>query len=228
MKNVIISILALSGMAVFAGCHKSSSGPSTTASVMFVHGCAAGTAAVVLNGEINGTIVGGAANLSFLSNSGYGTVTQGNGLNLVFAVSGLSPLDSQTVSITAGNHYSAFASGSITAPTICFTADDLTAPAAGYAKVRFANLSSDKFTTTCFAGSSELDSTLAYNQCSPYFQVAAGTLKIGMYDQSNPNNSGVITNQSLMAGKIYTFMLTGTFSATIGTSVLTLTAIINK
>ena len=227
MKKLILIALSVSSIGFIAGCSKSNSGPSTKASVMFVHGCAAGTATVVLNGEIGGAVVAGASNISFLSNSGYQNVTQGSGLNLVFEVSGLSPLDSQSVTLTAGSHYTAFASGSITAPGICFTSDDLTAPASGFAKVRFVNLSPDHLTTNCFAGSSKLDSAVSFNSCTPFFQVAAGSIKIGMYDQTNANNSGVITNQSLVAGKIYTFMLTGTSAATTGTSVLTLTALNN-
>ena len=59
----------------------------------------------------------------------------------------------------------------------------------------------------------------------PTFQ--ATTAKVGMFDQVTPTNSGLILTQGLSAGKIYTFILTGTSTGS-GTSVLTLTAINNN
>jgi len=57
--------------------------------------------------------------------------------------------------------------------------------------------------------------------------VAATTGKVGMFDQVTPTNSGIITSQALVAGKIYTFIFTGTAAGT-GSSVLTLTPINNN
>lgn len=226
-KYVVFAALLAAGVSVLSSCSKSSSGPATTASVMFVHGCAAGAANINLDAEVNNAKVAGATNIPFLSNSGYQQVTAASSLSLSFFVTGLNQLAVQTESITAGSHYTAFASGSITSPGICFTADDLTAPASGMAKVRFVNLSPDNLVANCFVGTSAIDSGLAYGVCSPYFQVSATTGKISMYDQVVPAKSAVIASQQLVAGKIYTFMLTGTSTGS-GTSQYTLTAINNN
>ena len=227
MKNTLFSILSLAIIAFAASCSKPKSSPATTASVMFVHGCASGTTNVSLDAEIGGVKVNGATSLSFLSKSGYEQVTAGSGINLSFFVSGLSQLTNQTVSMTVNNHYSAFAGGSITSPGICYTTDDLTAPTSGMAKVRFVNLSPDNLNTNCYLGTVKVDSNIGYLACSSFHNVAAGTGLVGMYDQTTPSKSGVISSQTLVSGKIYTFMLTGTASGS-GSSVYTLTLINNN
>jgi hypothetical protein len=227
MKKIILLLSIPAMIAAFSGCSKSSSSPSTNASVMFVHGCASGTTAINLEAYDNGVAVNGATNIAFLANSGYQNIKAGTDV-LSFNVTGLGGLDTGTVTLTAGSSYSAFSGGEITAPVFVLTSDDLSAPAAGYAKVRFINLSPDNMNTNCYVGTTQLDSGLAYKNYSSFYQVAAGTLKVEMYDQSIPVNSAAIATQTLAAGKIYTFMFTGTAAATTGLSVLTLTAISNN
>jgi len=212
---------------VFASCTKSNNSPSTNASVMFVHGCATGTTSVNLNGEANNATVTGASNLAFLTNSGYQVVPSGS-VNLSFFVTGLSVLTSETEGLTANTFYTAFAGGSITSPTLVFTSDDLSAPTSGNAKVRFVNLSPDGVVTSCYVGSTKVDSNVASESCTPFFEVSANTAgtKIGMFE-TTLTNSAIINSQVLSAGKIYTFMFTGTATGS-GTSVLTLTAITNN
>lgn len=227
IKNSILFAVAVAAIAVLPSCSKKSDSPSNNASLMFVHGCASGTGSLTLAGEINGVKVNGATNLQFLSNSGYQSVTAGNSIVLSFFVVGLNQLTAQTVSLTANTHYTAFASGGITTPGITFATDDLTAPASGMAKVRFVNLSPDNLNTDCFVGTTKVDSGVGYGTCTPFFNVAVATGKVAMFDHTTPTESGQITSQSLAAGKIYTFMLTGT-SAGSGTATYTLTAINNN
>ena len=226
MKNVLLLLPVLSIVA-FAACKKSSSSPANTAYVMFVHGCAAGATPINLDGKANYTIVPGAGNMPFLKNSGYQPVTAGTSVGLSFFVTGLDTLTSAIESLTANNHYTAFAGGSITAPVFVFTSDNISAPSSGMAKVRFVNLSSDNLNMSCYVGLTKVDSNVAYRACTPFTEIAPVTAKIAMIDQVVLSNSGQITSQQIAAGKIYTFMLTGTATGS-GTSVLTLTVINNN
>jgi hypothetical protein len=225
MKLTFLSILAFAAIIVAPSCSKKDNGPSNSAQVMFVHGSAAGATTINLDAKLSNTNNPVATNIQFLRNSGYQTVTAGTGLTLSFFVTGLNQLASQTVNLNANTHYTAFASGSITAPGIVFTADDLTAPAAGKAKVRFANLSPDGLNAVCYVSGLTVDSNVASRTCTPFTEVAASsTTVVSMSDHSH---IGLINNQQLIAGKIYTFMLTGTSTGT-GTSEITLTAITNN
>lgn len=227
MKKTLLSFSILAVIIAFAACKKSTPAPSNTASVMFVHGCAAGATTINLDGKANNAAVPGAANISFMKYSGYQNVTAGSNVLLSFFVTGLNQLDSQSVNLTANAHYSAFAGGSITQPSFVFATDDLTAPSSGMAKIRFVNLSPDGLNTSCYIGATKIDSNVTYKTCTPFFEVSPTTAKVEMVDQAVLSNSGIILSQQLVAGKIYTFMLTGSATGS-GTSVLTLTAINNN
>ena len=225
MKKFLLSIAVLA--VSISACKKNNNAPANTAGVMFAHGCAAGAATVNLDALDNGKAVSGATNMAFLRNSGYQNLTAGAGMNLAFNATGLSALTSGSVTLVANNHYTAFAGGSITAPVFVFTSDDLTAPTTGNAKVRFINLCPDGLNTSCYIGTTKLDSNVGYKSCTQYFEVAPSTGKVAMIDQVVLANSAVLNGQSIAAGKIYTFMLTGTVAGS-GTSVLTLTPINNN
>lgn len=225
MKKILLPLLIL--VAALPACKKSSSSAPAGPKIMFVHGCAAGATTVSLDGKINNVTVTGASNIQFLKNSGYQQTTAVTGAKLSFFVTGLNLLDSTTVDLANSKYYSAFASGSITAPGIVFVEDNMTAPASGMAKVRFVNLSPDGLTTSCYVGTTKVDSNVAYKAVTSFHEVTATTAKISMVDQVVLANSGSINSQGLVAGKLYTFIFTGTAAGS-GTSVLTLTAINNN
>jgi hypothetical protein len=226
MKKLLVSFSVLAMVIAFASCKKNNPGPATTANVTFVNGCAG-----VANTDIsvNSTKLVAASNLAFLKSSGYQPITAGTSVVFAFGITTTgTPLNSATESITAGsNYYSAFSAGIVTNTALVFTSDDLSAPAAGMAKVRFINLSADPLNTSCYIGSAKLDSNIAYKAYTPFFNVAPTTAKIAMIDQTVLTSSGEISGQQIVAGKIYTFMLTGTSSGTL-TSQLTLTPISNN
>ncbi len=226
MKKVLTSFILLAIVAVLPACKKSSSSPAT-ASVMFVHGCAAGATNISLDGRIDNVAVSGAVNIQFRQSSGYRQTLPVTGSTLSFFVTGLNILASTPVTFAANSHYTAFASGSITAPGILITTDDLATPASGMAKIRFVNLSPDGLITSCYYGTTKLDSNIGYKTATPFYEVAAGSVKIGMVDQTILTNAGLINSQVLSAGKIYTFMLTGSATGS-GSSIITLTAISNN
>jgi len=229
MKKILLAGFSIIMLVTVNACKKNDNTPSNTASVMFVNGCA-GTNNVDVT--VNGTKVPAAANLPFLKSSGYQAITAGSGLTIAYSLSATAtPLISDNETLTAGLHYSSFTGGLVTGTSTAtaFAIDDLTPPPAGMAKVRFVNLCIDNLTTGCYVGLTKIDSNVAYKTCTPFFNVTgATTAKISMIDQANAAISAAISNQTLTAGKIYTFMLTGTSAVSSGTSSLTLTVINNN
>lgn len=228
MKKILLSFAVATVVFAFPSCKKSSPAPATNANVMFVNGCAGSVATDI---DINNVKLASASNLPFLKNSGYQPVAAGSGVNFTFLLTATNtPLITFTESMSAVVNYSAFTGGLVTgtSTSYVFTQDDLTAPTSGMAKVRFINLSSDNLNTSCYIGSTKIDSNVGYKTCTPFFQVPATTGKVAMIDQVVLTSSGELTGQTLSAGKIYTFMLTGTASVSTGSSALTLTLINNN
>jgi Domain of unknown function (DUF4397) len=227
MKKILLSFSVLALVVAFGACKKSSSTPPNTSSVMFVHACTAGSTPITLDARANNNTVSGASGLTFLKNSGYQQVTAGTAVNLAFNVTGLSLLTSGTSNLTTNAHDTAFAGGSILAPSFVLASDDLTLPTSGKAKIRFVNLCADGLNTSCYFSTTKLDSNVGYKTVTPFVEVIAGTGKLSMIDQVVLSNSADVNAQVLTAGKIYTAYLTGSVTG-VGSSILTLTVINNN
>lgn len=211
-------------VAGFTACKKSDSTPAS-ASVMFVN-AATGTSSVSVSA--NGTVA--ASNIGFTNNSPYAHVAAGTNVNIIFSVNGSgisTPLVSGTKTLATNTHYSVFAGGLFTDPSLVVVTDDLTAPSAGMAKIRFVNLTSDNINASCFVADTKLDSNITYTHYSPFIEVSPIVDKITMLDPANPTNSVQLVSQTLNAGKIYTIILTGSATGT-GASALSLTMINNN
>ncbi len=229
MKKALLSFSVLALITVFAACKKNNPAPATTASVMFVHGCAAGSTPINVDAKANNTAVINGSNKAFLQNSGYQAITAGSAVPMSFSVTGLSQLSSGTENLTVGGHYSAFAGGTILAPTFIFTSDDLTAPSSGNVKIRLVNLSTDTLHINADAQSTAFATGVNSGQVSSFMEIAAGSYTIKAGDPANIGSVVILGTgaQQLVAGKIYTVMLTGTLTG-LGTSGLTLTLITNQ
>jgi hypothetical protein len=228
MTKLVLSVCSLALILGFTACKKKSNDGGNNASIMFVHGAAAGATTVNLDARLGNIPVNGATNIQFLRNTGYVSVAPAAAIDLSFFVTGLNQLCAQTVGITAKTHYSAFASGSITAPGVVFVTDDLTSPTSGMAKVRFVNLSPDHLTTDCYIGTVKVDSNVGYQGCTAFHEIATTvSAKVSMIDQVVPANSGILTGQVLAAGKIYTYIFTGSVTGS-GSSLLALSYINNN
>ena len=224
MKRISLFAAVIAFAAVFTGCSKNKSGPSTTAGVMFVNGCA-GTTGIYTKVNNNNL---GPASINFFGNSGYQNITAGSSVNINFYLTNLgTALCSGTPALTAGSHYSIFAGGIITAPSFVAVPDDLTSPASGNAKIRFINLSSDNLNESFSIGTQTLDSNITYTHCSPFYPVTAGSYTIKAGDPTQISTVVSTSSTMLSAGKMYTVMLTGSQTGT-STSALTLTIIGNN
>lgn len=207
---------------ILQGCSKSSA-PLNSANILFVNGCISASSVGV---KANNTSITGATDIPFLANSSYRYVTAGADVYLTF-YSG-NPFASRTVNITASDDYSAFIGGSLSAPIYLFTTDDLTPPESGNAKVRFVNLSPDNINESVAANDTLVAQGIATNTISTYYQVAQGGYFMKAFDPGNRNT--IISGDTvvLVAGKIYTVMLTGTLADSGTTSGLVLTVIHNN
>lgn len=224
MRN-LLSLSVLASIILFGSCKKKDVAPTNMANVMFVHGVTVGSTPINIDGRINDAAISGASNISFLKNSGYISVNVASGAKVSFMVNGGAQLSAGSADLAASAFYTAFAGGYVQSPSFLITTDDLSAPATGKAKVRFVNLCADNLNTaSCYVGTVKLDSNIGYLHYTPFYSVTATSAKVAMVDQYVLSNSAQINSQQLAAGKIYTFMLTGT-STGAGTSALTLTAI---
>ena len=212
-------------VAILQACSKSSA-PLNSANILFVNGC---ISAPSVGAQANNTSITGATDIPFLANSGYRYVMAGNDVYLTF-YSGTSgaPFASRAVDITAPNNYSAFIGGTLAAPIYLFTADDLTPPEAGNAKVRFVNLSPDNINESVIANDTLVAQGIATASISTYYQVAKGAYFMRAFDPGNSNSRIPGDTVLLLAGKIYTIMLSGTLADSSTTSGLGLTVIHNN
>lgn len=203
---------------------KTNDTPANSAQVMYVHGCAG---AETLYGTANNTQVTGATSLNIFKSSGYQYVTAGS-VGIGFTVAGINTvLAAGTKSLTVGAHYSAFAGGLLTNPSLVFATDDLTAPASGKAGIRFVNLSPDAYRFAVNVGGAVTDSGITSQSVTAFRQVAAGSVNVRIGDPTNLNTVVDAGSRQLSSGKLYTLMLTGTSGGS-GAGGYTLTMIQNN
>ncbi|MCD6012607.1 MAG: hypothetical protein K0Q79_2469 [Flavipsychrobacter sp.] len=229
MKNSILLSCFLIAAITLASCKKNDPAPSNTARVMFVNGCAGAAAIDVAANSVN---IAGATNIGFQKNTGYRQVAAGTGINIGVSInaSGLiTPLINSAITLNANTSYTTFIGGIFTKPNFVFTTDDLTAPPAGFTKIRFVNLSSDTLNEHIFVGSNKIDSNVGYASVTPFRQIAVATTPVNVLvqDPAQPTKIAQLSSQTFSSGKIYTLMLTGTSSGT-STSALTLLVLPNN
>ncbi len=205
----VLSVIALSCVVALASCKKDDPAPApapSKAKVMFAHTT---ISADTLKLQINNTDVSG-ARLAFLGTTGYLSIDPGTSLktNVLIANSNL-PLKDTNITYTVNKHYSVFATGAVTKPDMVVTEDDLSAPAAGNAKVRFINLSPDDQNQSFFVGSNTIGAGVRFRQATAFSPVAAGSFRILAQDPTDPTNLVSKENVQFSAGKIYTVILTG-------------------
>ena len=119
MQKVFLSLSVIAAIMAFTGCSKNNPGPSNTASVMFVDGCSGTT---TIDAKVNSVKVVNATSIQFLKNSGYQNITSGSLITIGYSLTSQgTPLCSSSSNLTTGSHYSLFAGGIITNPSIVLT-----------------------------------------------------------------------------------------------------------
>jgi len=218
MKKLLLS--AFGAALLFSACKKNDDNSNPTkAKVMFTN---AALDVDSLRARVNTNNI---QTIGFLGSTGYVNVdpTSSATIDFVYTGSG-SVFGSKTTSLVAGNSYSAFAGGDLNTKAVIVTADDLKAPASGMAKVRFVNLSPNNTSAMAYVGLTAIDSSIAFGTATSFKEVPAGsqTITVGISPAT-----ATLQGQTLTAGKIYTFVFSGTFTGS-GSAALKLTAITNN
>ncbi|MDF3078080.1 MAG: hypothetical protein K0S09_1969 [Sphingobacteriaceae bacterium] len=159
--------------------------------------------------------------VAYKQTNGYFDVAAGNH-KADFKTSGSASVNSTSnVNLQAGKYYTVYYTGTTSSSSTLTTEDDLSAPAAGMAKVRFVHLSSAAASAIDIGvtGASKLATGLAYKTASAYYTVAPAT-SFQVFTAGSATSSLTLNSLGLQAGKIYTVYVTGSSTANISYNVI--------
>jgi hypothetical protein len=219
ITHLRVAALAVIALVSLASCGSDSPSnplvPTPRARVMAVHASPDAPAVDLL---VDGAVAG--SGLAFPNNTGYLTVNAGTRNVKVNVGGSTTTVIDADLPVTAGGNYSVFAKGPVASIGALVVADDLTAPAAGKAHVRFIHLSPDApAVDVAVTGGPVLFANRAFEQYTAFTPVDAGTYDL----EVRPAGSGTVVlalpGITLQSGKIYTVFARGLVSGS-GTQAL--------
>jgi hypothetical protein len=211
-KNFKIAAFALAALATaFTSCDKTEEPVVTKAKVMVVHASpdAPGVDLLVDNTKQN------SAALTFGNNTSYLDVTSGT-RNIKVNVAGTTnSVIAADVQFTENKNYTIFAVDSVAKIAPLVLTDDVTAPAAGKAHVRFVHLSPNApAVDVAVTGGSVLFPNTAFKGSTAFSPLAAGTYNLEVRVAGTTTVALPLPNITLTAGKIYTVYAKGFLGGT--------------
>jgi Domain of unknown function (DUF4397) len=221
-KQLLVMVLGIAGIAIIPGaCKKNDAGPQQDAKIVLVNAVARDSAAYDFyfdDLKLNGQAV------KYPGNSGYLPLAPKNYTMKIAAANTINPVASGSFSFAGGRNYSVFAYDSVMNGKIkvFVTEDDLSAPAAGKAKVRFFHLSPVGITVDILANDSLLFGNRSYadnvadNAKNAFKTVDGGNYTIKVKLAGSPESIPALltlNNVNLSAGKAYTLFAKGTVGA---------------
>jgi len=218
---VLAAVAALS----LAGCGDDSNptAPAAKARVMAIHASPDAPAVdLIVDGAVAGT------GLAFPNNTPYLEVPAGT-RNVKVNVGGTTTtVINANVAVSSGASYSVFANGPVSSIGALVIADDLTAPAAGKAHVRFVHLSPDApAVDVAVTGGPVLFANKSFQQYSAFTPVDAGTYDLEVRLAGTGTVALPLPGITLQAGKIYTVFARG-FASGSGAQALGAQIIVNN
>jgi hypothetical protein len=198
--------------------------PALSASVMTIH---ASPDAPEVDLLVDNAIAKTA--LAYPANTGYLSVTAGSH-NIKVNVTGTSDTVINTdLSLTGGMSYSVFAVDSVAVISALVLTDDLTAPAAGKAHVRFVHLSPNApaVDIALQGGGPVVFGNKAFKEYTAFTPLDAGTYDLEVRLAGTTDVVLPLSGITLQAGKIYTVFAKGFVGAT-GAQALGAEIIVNK
>jgi hypothetical protein len=212
MKKTIGKLLGLLAVsAVFVACDKDDDDNASKSQVMVVH---ASPNAPNVDVRINNSIA--LTNVAYPTNSSYTQLNSGS-TNIKVSPTGTTTyVIDATVNLEANKNYSVFAIDSVSKIKAAVVTDDLTAPAAGKAHVRFFHFSANApAVDIAVTGGSVLFGNRSFNDqatntaLSNFTAVNAGAYNLEV--RAAGTNTVVLSlpNINLAAGKIYTVFAKG-------------------
>ena len=179
---------------------------NTTAKVQVTHASpdAPGVDLLVDNTKVN------TAALEFLGSTAYLSVNAGSRNIKVNAAGTSTSVINADVPFVAGKNYSLFAVDSLKKISAVLVEDDLTAPAAGKAHVRFIHLSPNApAVDVALAGGSVVWGDYSFKEGSAFAPLDAGTYNLEVRLAGTTTVVLPLPNITLTAGKIYTVFAKG-------------------
>jgi hypothetical protein len=208
-QKYLASLLPFFLIAVlYVGCkddETTAPGPGGTARVMVIHASPNAPGVDLL---VDGAVVD--TNLTYPNNTPYLTVASGL-RNIQVTVTGTSTtVISAAAPLSSGVIYSVFATDSVSRITVVVIADDLTAPAAGKAHVRFVHLSPNApAVDVALTGGAVIFGNQAFRQYTAFSPLDAGTYNLEVRLAGTSTVVLPLPNITLQAGKIYTVFARG-------------------
>ncbi len=210
-RFVTLAAAAVAVLAAFTvvGCSKDSKSnpvaPVQTASAMVVH---ASPNAPAVDLVVDGGLAG--SGLAFPNNTAYLSLSSGSHAVKVNVAGTSTTVINANVDLAAGAHYSVFACDSVSKIAPLVLTDDLTAPAAGKAHVRFIHLSPNApAVDVAVQGGPVLFSNTAFKGYSAFTPVNAGTYDLEVRLAGTSTVVLPLPGITLQAGKIYTVFAKG-------------------
>lgn len=201
-------------LSALTGCDKDDDAPAK-ANVMVVH---ASPNAPAVDVRVNDAVV--KANLAYPTNTGYLQANAGATNLKVSPTATTTYVINANVTLDAGKNYSVFAIDSVSKIKAAVVADDLTAPAAGKAHVRFFHLSANApAVDIALKGGAVLFPNRTFNDQTNAALTAFTPLNAGTYNlevRVAGTNTAVLDlpNITLASGKIYTVFAKGFLGGT--------------
>lgn len=226
MKNrfsILTTILLLTSILVVTSCDKDDD--KTYGNLLVAHASPDAPGVDLLIDDVKQN----SAALSFPNNTGY-LQTESGTRNIKINVAGTSTtVINADLTISNDMSYSVFAVDSVSIISAIALADDLTAPAAGKAHVRFLHLSPDAPAVDVAVASSGavVFGNVAFKEATAFTPLDAGTYNLDVRVAGTNTVALVLPAITLQAGKIYTVFAKG-FLGGSGTQALGAEIIINK
>lgn len=226
-KMIALAAFALAVMSVVTSCKKDDDDdkpqPAANASVMLIH---ASPDAPLVDILVDNAVA--VEDVDFLDNTDYLSLTSGT-RNVKLNVAGTATTAfNADVPLSGNKNYSVFAIDSVSKLSALVLEDDLTAPAAGKAHVRFVHLSPNApAVDIAVTGGSVVYSDYSFKEASPFTPLAAGTYNLEVRLAGTSTVVLPLPNISLANGMIYTVYARGFVGGT-GTQALGASIIMNK
>lgn len=214
IKQLPIAALAILAVVSLTGCGNDNPNnpliPTFEARVMAVHASPDAPAVDLL---VDGAVAG--SGLAFPNNTGYLTVTAGTRNVKVNVAGTATTVINADLPLLAGGNYTVFARGPVASIGALVVADDLTAPAAGKAHVRFVHLSPDApAVDVAVTGGPVLFANKAFEQYSAFAPVDAGTYNLEVRPAGSGSVVLALPGITLETGRIYTVFARGLLNGT--------------
>jgi hypothetical protein len=214
LKSIPIFIIAFLAIVLF-GCNKQNTTEpvADTGKLLIVHASPDGQGMDVYidNQKIKSNVI-------YPGNTGYVEIKTGSHTVKVTLTGSSTPLFSRSLNVAAKTSYSLFVCDTIGNVTPISTTDDLSAPEAGKARIRFVNLSPNGNALDFAVKSGPVlagCNNKKFKEISQFISVLAGSYNFEVRSSNSaPRIMLTLMNVQLQAGKVYTIFLKGFVGAT--------------